>query len=290
MKPASPAPFQVTPKAPYGGPSVLTLDAGAGSARAIEVAGGKVKLPDGLEIKETAPYLAGDDYSGIAMLTGSGHGVSVKGLRTSGLHVAVRGCQGYDQSICLKDPIIDGADKGRKQEWVFGILTAQHGPVIVDGGVFTRGGSLTNPNKSHRLYLAPETPLALTNSVFRLNHAGRDVQIYGGDGSKKPPPYWHIGGCTFERLLLKPPAFGSYASVQTNPLVRSVIEDTVIANDYCCVEAHGDVLIKGGSLDGEGAGVRAMHEGITIELRGVVNACEVPVDTQGLKGVKVVRS
>ena len=279
--------YDLTATKPYTGPNPLKLDAGKGSYRAINVSGAKSNLLRALQVLGPDTYKPGDDYSGVALLSG-GNGLRAVELDALGLHVAVRGA--YDsRALCLASPVIDGDDIGKTQDWVFGVLTAQIGDVTIDHGLFVRGGSKTNPNKSHRLYLSEQTPLALTASEFRGNWAGRDVQVYGQNPEfpDAKPGHWYIGHCTFEKLLLPAGQFGSYASIQTNPHVLSEIEDTSVENDYCCIEAHGDTLIRGGMLKGKGAGVRAMRDGIRIELHGVDVACGVPVDTQGLSGVRV---
>lgn len=301
VKPREPAPYQLTPAKRPNLPSLIDLVPGAGTARVVEVSGGrKVGLPEGLDIAGPASYEPGDDYSAIATLTGDGNGYNATGVRVNGCHVAFRCCDHDRQDLCLDGVIADGRNIGTTQDWVFGVLGRTAGHLTIGQSTFTRGGSHTNPNKSHRIYIGRECSLAIDGACFDGNWAGREIQCYDGTSKEiaewkaaghtfRKPEYWHVRNTTIERLLLPAGNPGSYHAIESNPLICSEFQDCHIANDYCCINAQGDVKITGGVLEGKGAGVRAMRGGIRIELHGVENRCKVPVDTQGFD-VKVVRS
>lgn len=296
IRPAEPAPFQLGSSRPNYAGSDLRLEAGAGVGRVFEVTAGKAKLAN-FSVTGPDAYKPGDDYSAIATLTGDGNSYKATRVHINGCHVAFRICDGDHQDVCLKACIVDGRNIGVSQDWVFGVLGRTAGKLTIGGeSVFTRGGSHTNPNKSHRIYIGRECSLAIDGMHSYGNWAGREIQCYDGTPEEikgktfRKPAYWHVRNTVIERLALPAGQLGSYHAIESNPLICSEFEDCHIANDYACILAKGDVRISGGVLEGAGAGVRAFRDGITIELHGVENRCKVPVDTAGHSGVKVVRS
>lgn len=299
MKPAEPAPYQIAKDRLTAIPTEIVLDPGAGVGRVIEAGKGKARLSD-LTVRGPARYGAGDDYSAIATLTGDGNGYSATRVTVGGLHVAFRCCDYDRQDVCLQDCRVHGHSIGNTQDWVFGVLGRTAGRLTIGGGLFSGGGSHTKPNKSHRIYIGRECSVGIDGTRFRENWCGREIQCYDGTpeevkawlaaGHKfRKPEYWHVRKVRIERLLLPAGQLGSYHAIESNPLVTSEFEDCWIHNDYCCINAQGDVVVRGGVLEGKGAGIRAMRSGIRIELHGVENRCAIPVDKQGFD-VKVVRS
>lgn len=290
--PAEPAPYQVTPSAPYDGPMHAQLVAGQGTGRMIEGSGnGSLEGIDGLSVRGPATYSSGDDYSAIAFLSGSSPELDVTNLTLTGLNVGLRGADGVVQTTILRDSLIDGNNIGASQLWVFGILTYQIGPVVAINTDFVNGGSHLDPvggnggkNQSHRIYISNQTPLQLDGCNFTGNYAGRDVQVYGDAQTPHTPEYWEITNCFFDYHTLN-----GYVSIQSNPLVESVFDSTTVNNDYACIQAFGDIHMRNDCvLNGDGTGILVMADNITLNLDGLTNNCATPIDLNGHTGVTVV--
>ena len=232
-------------------------------------------------------YLGGDDYSGVCTWTGDGNGYTCRKTIARRLNVAFRCCDNDRQNITLDHCIVDSRLIGINEDWVFGLMGRTAGIVKIIKGQMRGGGSYRNPNKSHRIYIGHATSLDIDGWHSYGNIAGRDIQVYDGENLPPSTPlFWNVRNTVIESHKLP-----GYSAVQSNRLIESHFENCVISNEYCCIEANGDVHIKDstllGAADGYSAGVRAMRDNIRIVLENVDNRCPIPVDFAGHADVDV---